>query len=149
MRLSLLLGILLAMALTAASADQDEDGKWSVWSALVLATNEEKPLPPPGELASFQTKLKNIFGYNQFEIIGQHTELMDAPDERWLIPSKNFCLSVKSKQKADTCYLSHLELFQQEKMLASFDLNLGHQCPLFIRGPLYGNGQLIIVLVVK
>jgi len=121
----------------------------TVWSGLILATNSEHPSEVPVEITKFKTKLENVFGYNQFELIGQHTELMDSPNERWLIPSKDFSLRVVSKTKGGTGYTFNLQLFQQKKTLADFEAKLEPQSPLFIRGPMYGGGQLIIVLLVK
>lgn len=121
----------------------------SVWCGLILATNSERPSGPPVEIVKFKTKLENVFGYNQFELIGQHTELMDSPSERWLIPSKDFCLRVVSKIKGGMGYTFKLQLFQQKKTLAEFEAKLEPQSPLFIRGPMYGGGQLIIILLVK
>lgn len=121
----------------------------SIWSALVCATNEEHPKEAPPELRKFESKLKNVFGYNQFELVGQHTERMDDPAERWLIPSKDFSLHVTSQTAAGNGYVLKLEMFQEARPLAKFEARLGPQSPLFIRGPLYGRGQLIIVLLVK
>lgn len=121
----------------------------SVWSALVFASNEDHPKSAPAELQKFAAKLESVFGYNQFELIGQHTELMDAPSERWLIPSKDFSLRVASQTSPGKGFGLKLELYQEAKQLTKFEARLGPQSPLLIRGPLYAGGQLIIVLLVK
>ena len=121
----------------------------AIWSGVVLATNVEKPAAPASELAPIQDKLKSIFGYNQFEMVGRHVELMDEPCERWLIPSNIFCLRVNSKIGKDKTYLLKLQLFQRTKMLTEFDAKVTAQSPLVIRGPLCKNGQLLFVLMVQ
>ncbi len=121
----------------------------SVWSGLVLATNEDSPKDPPVELAFLKSKLKNIFGYNQFQLIGDHTEVINDPDEHWLMPGNLFSLRVDSKSNSTPGYLVRLQLYQEKKMLVETEAKLGRQSPLLIRGPLYGNGQLIIILLVK
>ena len=121
----------------------------SIWSGVVLATNVENPAAPAEELAPIQDKLKSIFGYNQFELVGRHVELMDEPCERWLIPSNIFCLRVISKLGKDKTYRLNLQLFQRTKMLAEFDAKVTAQSPLVIRGPLCKNGQLLFVLMVR
>lgn len=121
----------------------------SVWTGLVLATNVPHPKEAPLELRKFKTKLEKVFGYNQVELIGQHTELMDDPSEHWLIPSKSFSLRVDSRIAEKSCYLMKLELFEDAQMLTHFEAKLGRQSPLFIRGPLYASGQLIFILLVK
>lgn len=120
-----------------------------VFSALVLATNLPEPPQPPQELAGFAPRLKAVFGYNNFELVGSHTELMDKSDEQWLVPSKLFSLAIKSKKEKNGSYLINLQLFQENKMLAGFDAKLGADSPIFIRGPQCGKGQLVIVVEVK
>ena len=142
---AILLAALLLLGVAQPSMANDE----TVWSGLVLATKAEHPKEPPVEIVKFKTKLESIFGYNQFELIGQHTEVMNDPNEQWLIPSKDFCLRVMSMTKGKDGYSFKLRLFEQKKMLADFETKLEPQSPLFIRGPLYGGGQLIIILLAK
>ena len=120
----------------------------AIWSGLVLATNDAHPAQAPPQLSKYAEKLKNIFGYNQFELIGEHSEKMDDPYERWLIPSKDFCLSVKTHNVPGEPYPMKIALFQNRRRLVEFEPHLSTESPLFIRGPLYAGGQLIIVLQV-
>lgn len=120
-----------------------------IWSGLVLATNEAKPMAPPGELTRFAPGLRSVFGYNQIELIGSHLETIDDPAERWLIPSKRFCLRVTAKSSDRGTHLLTIQLFQDDKLLVETKAELNRKSPLFIRGPMYGNGQLIVVLAVK
>jgi hypothetical protein len=97
-------------------------------------------------LRKYALKLKDIFGYNQFELIGEYSEKMDDPNERWLIPSKDFCLSVKTHNAPGERYPMKIALFQNRRRLAEFETHLSAESPLFIRGPMYAGGQLVIVL---
>ena len=108
----------------------------AIWSGVVLATNAEAPSAPAGELAPIEDKLKSIFGYNQFELVGKHIECIDEPCERWLVPSRIFCLRVLTKRGHGKTYLLNLQLFQRTKMLAQFEAKVTPQSPLVIRGPL-------------
>jgi len=118
----------------------------AIWSGLVLATNDPRPAQPPTPLRLFAGKLKNIFGYNQFDLVGESAEKVDGASERWLIPSKDFCLSVKTHNEPDENYAMKIVLFQNRRRLAEFETHLNSGSPLFIRGPLYAGGQLVIVL---
>jgi len=71
---------------------------------------------------------------------------MDDPSERWLLPSKDFCLSVKTRNDPGQNYPMKIVLFQNRRRLVEFEPHLGSDSPLFIRGPLYARGQLVIVL---
>jgi hypothetical protein len=117
-----------------------------IWSGLVLATNNAHPAQPPERLRTVAGKLKNIFGYNQFEIIGEYSEKMDDPNESWLIPSKDFYLSVKGHTVPGQNYPMKIVLFQNRRRLAELEAHVSAESPLFIRGPLYAHGQLVIVL---
>jgi hypothetical protein len=131
---------------TARAAAAPSPASPRIWSGLILATNPAHPAQAPEDLRKIAGKLKNIFGYNQFDLIGQYSEKMDDPSERWLIPSKDFYLSVKTQSGPGGNYPMKIVLFQNRRRLAELETHLGPDSPLFIRGPLYAGGQLVIVL---
>lgn len=141
--------LLLACVLALASASTARAGD-EIWSALVLATNVPSPKALPVTLAPFGSKL-GVFGYNQFEIIGSHTEtLHDDDTSHWLLPSDDFYLGVESRPgRAAHEHLLNLQFYQGKRLLVETNTRIGPHSPLFIRGPLYGLGQLIIVLLVR
>lgn len=119
-----------------------------IWSALVFASNQAAPEPTPAELSRYAGQLKNVFGYNNLKVIGSRTEALDGHDG-WLIPSKRFYLRVHATEAREGGHLLSLELYQDKNLLLETRARLGRKSPLFIRGPLCGEGQLIIVLAVK
>lgn len=119
-----------------------------VWSGLLYATTEEHPAAAPKELAAFSSKLQNIFGYNQIQLLSQHREIMDGSSEHWLLPGNGFNLRVNTK-KAKAHYLLNLQLYLEKRLLVQTEAQLARQSPLFLRGPLCGDGQLIFVLLVE
>lgn len=121
----------------------------AVWTGLLLATNEEHPKDPPPELARCKGPLRGIFGYNQFRLISGRSEVVSDDEERWLLPSKNFSVRVDCRKVGRSRYVMELLFFQNERLLVKAWTKLGRQSPLFIRGPQYGRGQLIIVLLVQ
>ena len=143
------LAAVLALWFFLGGAGQAAPHDASIWSGLVLATNEAHPKESSAELHKYKEKLANIFGYNHFELINSHAELMDDPYECWLVPSKDFSLRVGTHNNQEHIYQMKLELFQNARRLADFEARLGAESPLFIRGPMYARGQLIIVLLVK
>ena len=125
----------------------------AIWSGLVLGTNEEHPKSTP-ELEKYYNKLKGIFGYNQFELLGQHLELMDNTSEHWLIPRKDFFLHVDSQKSAKPgFYRVKLDLWEdlneEKKLLAQIDARISSLHLMFIRGPYYGKGQIVIMFMLK
>lgn len=119
-----------------------------VWSGLIYATNEANPAPVPKELAAYNQKLQHIFGYNQLQLLSQHREVMDAQSEHWLLPGKGFYLLVDTKNSG-TNHLLTLHLYQEKRLVVQTIVLLARQSPIFLRGPLYGDGQLIMVLVIE
>jgi hypothetical protein len=122
----------------------------SIWSALVLGTNEEHPKAACPELEKYWDKLRNDFGYNQYELLGQHTEAMNGSEDHWLIPRKDFLLHVNSqKSEKPGFFRMKLDLYQEKKLLAQMEARISGRNLLFIRGPNYGNGRIIIILMVE
>ena len=124
-----------------------------IWSGVIVATNPEKPKEAPVELREFVPKLKRIFGYTQFELAGSATEAIDELTENWLVPSPIFPLSVTARRttskEARGGYLLNLKVFQENRPLVDSEVKLAPNSPLFIRGPQYGKGQIIIFLQVQ
>ena len=121
----------------------------TVWSGLVIANNMEQPDPIPPELKPLEGTLKNLFGYNQFKIIGQSGKSLASGSEDWLASSKYFSLHVDSKRSNDAGYVLTLKLFQEKNLLLETDAKLTKASPLVIKGPQVGDGQLLLVLVMQ
>lgn len=124
-----------------------------IWSALVVATNPENPKAAPAELKEFEKRMSRVFGYSQFELVGSNTQEIGEQGESWLVPSKSFRLGLKARRalskEAQGGYLLNLQLFQEKRPLVETEVKLAPGSPLFIRGPQYGKGQLIIVLQIQ
>jgi hypothetical protein len=124
-----------------------------IWSGVILATSVTTPKAPPAELVEYIPRLKHIFGYNQFELKATETEEIDELTENWLVPTPILPLSVTARRavskEARGGYLLNLKIFQEKRPIVDSEVKLAPGSPLFIRGPLYGKGQLIIVLQVQ
>lgn len=138
------LAILLLFAFSACADDK-------VWSAVILASNPEKgqePKAPPVEIAPFAAKLTKVFGYQQFEILGSATKVMDDQKERWLVPSQNFWVGAVARKDGPGYHLD-LEFFHDKRRIVETEAKLGVGSPLFVRGPMHPRGQLIVVFEVR
>lgn len=122
----------------------------SVWSGLVIANNTPEPTPIPAELNKFEATLKHLFGYNQFQVIGQSRQALKNGAEDWITKSKYFSLHVNSKPAAaKSAYVLNLQLFQEQKLLLETEAKLSNRSPLVIKGPQVGDGQLVLLLVAE
>jgi hypothetical protein len=120
-----------------------------VWSGLVVAENVSDPSPIPSELSSLEHTLKELFGYNQFQIIGQSRKRLNTGEEDWLASSKYFALHVDAQGESEAGYSVNLKLYKEKELLLETDTKLSRRSPLVIKGPLVGNGQLLLVLMVE
>jgi hypothetical protein len=118
-----------------------------VWSGLVMAEFAEKPHPAPAQIAPFEKTLVELFGYNQFEVIGESSKTLKTGQEDWMATSKYFSLHVDARGESDSGYELGLKLYQEQQVLLETDTKLSRESPLVIKGPQVGGGQLILVLV--
>lgn len=141
----LLLAGFLILAISIASANAAH----VVWSGLVIAENVPQPTAIPPELTKLEQTLKDLFGYNQFELIGQSNKTLKTGQEDWLANSKYFRLQADARGENDAGYKLNLKLYKENDVLLETDADLSRSSPLVIKGPQVGSGQLLLVLVVK
>lgn len=115
----------------------------------MVANNVPEPTPVPAELTPFQGTLKQLLGYNQFQVIGESRNTLAGGAEDWLTKSKYFSLHVDSKAAKRSSYVLNLQLFQEQKLLLETEAKLSKASPLMIKGPQVGDGQLVLLLVIE
>jgi hypothetical protein len=120
-----------------------------VWSGLVIAENVAQPESIPPELTRIERLLKELFGYNQFQVIGQSRKTLKTGQEDWLATSKFFGLHVDARGESEAGYVLNLKLYKEKELLLETDAKLSKRSPLVIKGPQIGSGQLLLVLVVQ
>jgi hypothetical protein len=121
----------------------------TVWSGLVIAENVAQPESIPPELNRIERLLKELFGYNQFQVIGQSRKTLKTGQEDWLATSKFFGLHVDARGESEAGYVLNLKLYKEKELLLETDAKLSKRSPLVIKGPQVGSGQLLLVLVVQ
>jgi hypothetical protein len=141
--------LLIAVVVMLAVGVVSSNAAHAIWSGLVIAENVPQPTAIPPELTKFEQTLKDLFGYNQFELIGQSSKTLKTGEEDWLAASKYFALHVDARGENDAGYTLNLKLYKEKDILLETDANLSRSSPLVIKGPQVGNGQLLLVLVVK
>ena len=98
-------------------------------------------------------KLKRVFGYNQFEVIGTAADKIEDKSELKLMPTQSFWLQARARRstskEARGGYLLSLQLFYEKRQLVDTEARLAPGSPLFIRGPEYGKGQIVFALMIE
>jgi hypothetical protein len=143
---SLLLFVAFALVLSTSTELRAAE---TVWSGLVIAENVEHPQPIPSELTRIEQPLKHLFGYNQFQVIGQSRKALKTGQEDWLATSKYFGLHVNARGESEAGYVLNLKLYKEKELLLETDAKLSRRSPLVMKGPQIGSGQLLLVLVVQ
>jgi hypothetical protein len=139
---------LVALAMSVGSA-ATAFGAQTVWSGLVIAENVEKPAAISPELTPIEQSLKRLFGYNQFQVIGQSVKTLKTGQEDWIATSKYFALYIDARGERDAGYVLNLKLYKENELLLETDTRVSKHSPLVIKGPQVGGGQLLLVLVVQ
>src|SRR5437762_11512153 len=121
----------------------------TAWSGLVIAQNVQQPEPITVELTRIERPLKELFGYNQFQVIGQSHKTLKTGQEDWLATSKFFGLHVDAQGESPAGYVLNLKLYKEKELLLETDAKLSKRSPLVIKGPQLGRGQLLLVLVIQ
>ena len=121
----------------------------TVWSGLVIAENVAQPESIPPELTRIERLLKELFGYNQFQVIGESSKTLKTGQEDWLATSKFFGLHVDARGESEAGYVLNLKLYKEKELLLETDAKLSKRSPLVIKGPQVGSGQLLLVLIVQ
>jgi hypothetical protein len=115
----------------------------------VLATREKPPAPVPRKLESFESALSRVFGYNSFYLLGDKKEEIKTGTEEWLVPSKRIFMNVTVLETLPAGYRMEINLYDGKELLVNTEARLARDAPLYIRGPQWGNGQLIAILEVR
>src|SRR5438477_8892942 len=140
---------LISFVALAIGATPDLRGAETVWSGLVIAENVAQPKAVPPELTRIEGMLREFFGYNQFQVIGQSQKTLKTGQEDWLATSKFFGLHVDARGETEAGYVLNLKLYKEKELLLETDTKLSKRSPLVIKGPQVGSGQLLLVLVVQ
>ena len=136
------------LCLVLGTLDTRADGD-RIWSALVLATDENPPLPVPEKLADFAPTIRKVFGYNSLYLLGDKKRGLAASGEEWLVPSREFFFKVEVLAQKTSYYELRIELYRGGKLLLTTETKLAKAAPLYIRGPQWGGGQLVLLLEVE
>lgn len=129
-----------------------EEGK--LWAAvLVGALAKDEPKPTNEELQEFQNQLHSIFGYDSFRIAGEFTEPLSK--ETFEVKTKNFSMQLnhlRSKEVRKGEPLVHdfsVKLFQKGKQIVQAKVEATTGTPFYVRGPVWGNKEIILMILVR
>ena len=143
-----LLGI-LALCLALNLSTRADSIPADVWGCLLYASNSPAPVQTPGRLNRFDKKLQQETGFTSLQTLGENQAQFTAGRNGTLTFPADLRVTVTSISRgADGKIVVGLELFRGEKQLLLTQAKLNQGSPLFIRGPAWRQGELIIAVVV-
>ena len=111
---------------------------------------EEKVTADAAVVAAMEARLKKVFPYTHYHLIGKHSQQVFKEYESWVVPSKDLCLKIDSRGPAESGGVNvHLQLWQDTKVLVKSDAVLLKDKPIFLGGPNWRKGRLIFVVRLK
>jgi hypothetical protein len=121
----------------------------NVWGCLLYASNSPAPVQTPGRLNRYDKKLEQETGFSSLQTLGENQTQFAAGRSGVLTFPGDLRITVTSISRGpDGKILVGLELFRGEKQLLLTQAKLNQGSPLFIRGPAWRQGELIIAVVV-
>lgn len=134
--------ILLLSALAGAGACQAEP--WP-WGALVVAKMDEGP--DDSRLDKYLPSLKRIFGYRRYEIYGEAWGTGPAKGDSVVLPTKEFFVKLHPRGTGEKRL--GFEFFRKDRMLVEGEAVMPVAAPLYITGPEYGRGKLVMIVEIR
>ena len=121
----------------------------NVWGCLLYASNSPAVAQTPGRLNRYDKKLEQETGFSSLQTLGENQAQFAAGHNGVLTFPGDLRVNVTSLSRGpDGKILVGLELFRGEKQLLLTQAKLNQGSPLFIRGPAWRQGELIIAVVV-
>ena len=143
-----LLGV-LAFCLALVLPCRADPAAANVWGCLLYASNSPAPVQTPGRLNRYDKKLEQETGFSSLQTLGENQAQFTGGHSGILTFPGDLRVTVTSiSRDADGKILVGLELFRGEKQLLLTQAKLNQGSPLFIRGPAWRQGELIIAVVV-
>jgi len=120
-----------------------------VWGCLLYASNSTKSFELPSRLSGYDARLRNGLGYSSYRVIAQRETAVDGQRDNILVSAGDIQVLLTSLSLAsDGKYLVGLLFLEGTQQVMETQARIGQGSPLFIRGPDWRDGQIIIVVMV-
>jgi hypothetical protein len=141
-RFYLLAAFLLLLATPALATEH-------VWGCLLYASNSTKALDLPSRLSGYDARLRNGLGFSNYRVIAQRETTVEDRHENLLVSAGEIQVLLTSLSRtSDGKYLVGVLFLEGTNQVMETQARVGEGSPLFIRGPDWREGQIIIVVMV-
>jgi hypothetical protein len=116
-------------------------------AALYWGRNTPPPMLAHTAPPELEQRLHQVFGFRDYQLVKSDRIDLDRSWSQWFIPRKDFFLRIDArKPQADEPRLIDYEIYQDGFILAKGKYEPSEGTPLFINGPDFKSGRLILVL---
>jgi hypothetical protein len=116
---------------------------------LLYASNEHSAGPVPASLAKYHRLLPKALGFSNLRVLAEGRTTTNAQGQRFLIFTADLkIMLINLVRQPNNDYLVGLQLFQADQPLLETQIKVSRGSPLFIRGPEWRDGQLILAVMV-
>ena len=120
-----------------------------VWSCLLFGSNAGKSFELPARLSGYDARLRQGLGYSSYRVIAQRETAVEDKHDNLLVAAGDIQVVLKNLSRAaDGKYLVRLLFLQGTEQVMETQARVSQGSPLFIRGPDWRDGQIIIVVMV-
>lgn len=119
------------------------------WGCLLYASNAGKAFDLPPPLSGYDAPLRRSLGYSNYRVIAQREIAVENPAQNRLVSAGDIHVLLTSLSlEPDGKYLVNLLFIEGTKQVMETQAKVGQGSPLFIRGPEWREGQIIIVVMI-
>ena len=124
-------------------------GASHAWCCLLYASNAAAPAELPERLAPYSPRLKGSFGFSNYRLMAQHEIAVGEAAKTPLLSAGDIHIFITSLLPApDGRYVVGLLFVEGSQQIMETQARVGRGSPLFIRGPEWREGQVIIVVAI-
>lgn len=121
----------------------------NVWGCLLYASNTPTPVQAPDRINPFDKTLEEETGFKSLQRVGENQTAMVAGRDGVLTFPGDLRVTITNlSQERDGRLLVALQVYRGNKELLLTQARLREGVPLFIRGPAWRQGELIIAVVI-
>jgi hypothetical protein len=129
----------------------------SVWGCLLYASNDraaekvqaQAQTPIPARIREYDERLEKLLGYASIQTLGQGETVIEPNRPSSIVFHGNIRVELTGlTRQPGEHFLVVLRLFQNDHQLIETQANVTRGSPLFIRGPLWRSGQLVVAVMV-
>ena len=127
----------------------------SVWGCLLYASNDraaekvQTQTQIPTRIRDYDERLEKILGYASIQTLGQGQTVVEPNRPTSIVFHGNIRVELTGlTRQPGEHFLVVLRVFQKDRQLIETQANVTRGSPLFIRGPLWRSGQLVVAVMV-